>query len=81
MLDTVQDFLFLFTEDINAIYVLALQRSLIFLLGLTMRCFSEKMMISYSCILGFEISCPTRVKNLEWYLTHSTILHASCNSS
>ena len=34
---------------LDSIYVLALQRSLI----MTMTCFSEKMMISYSCIRGF----------------------------
>ena len=28
--------------------------------------YSEKMMISYSCIRGW---CPTCSKNLEWYLT------------
>ena len=34
-------------------YVLALQRSLIILVGLTMTWNSEKMMISYNCIRGF----------------------------
>ena len=43
-----------------SIDVLALQRSLIILVGLTMACFSEKMMIFYNCI-----------KNLEWHLTCS----------
>ena len=47
--------------NINAIYVLALQRSLIILVGLTMTCFSEKM-----------ISSPTRTKNIEWYPTLDT---------
>ena len=37
----------------NSIYVLALERSLIILVDLTMTCFSEKMMISYNCIRGF----------------------------
>ena len=36
--------------SVDSIYVLALQRSLIILVGLTMACFSEKMMISCSCI-------------------------------
>ena len=40
-------------QYINAIYVLALQRSLIIMVDLTMTWFSEKMMISYTCICGF----------------------------
>ena len=38
---------------IDFVYVLALKRSLIILVGLTMTWYSEKMMISYSCIGGF----------------------------
>ena len=38
---------------IDSIYLLALQRSFIILVGLTMTCFSEKMMIFYSCIRCF----------------------------
>ena len=38
---------------INAIYVLALQRSLIILVSPKLTCYSEKMMISYSYIRGF----------------------------
>ena len=41
---------------IVSIYVLALQKSLIILVGLTMTCFSEKMMISYSCIRGLMLN-------------------------
>ena len=44
---------------------MALQRSLIILVGPTMTCFGEKMMIS---IAAYVVSCPTCTKNLEWYL-------------
>ena len=41
------------SQYIDRIYVLDLQRSLIILVGLAMTCFSEEMMISYSCRRGF----------------------------
>ena len=42
-----------FAVYIDCIYVLALQRSFIILVSLTMTCFSKKIMISYTCIRGF----------------------------
>ena len=41
------------SQYIGSIYVLASQSFLIILVGLAMTCYSEKMMISYSCIRGF----------------------------
>ena len=51
-------------STLNAIYVLALQRSLIILVGLTMTCFSEKMMISYSCMhIWFHAQLAQKILN------------------
>ena len=53
------------------IHVLALQRSLIILVGLTMTCFSEKIMISYSCISGFM----PNLHNKSWMVSTKYTMH------
>ena len=61
-------------STLNAIYVLALQRSLIILVGLTMTCFSEKMMISYSFIRGFMPNLHKQSWMVSVYHARSRVL-------
>ena len=57
VLDTIQDFMCKL-----GIYVLALQRSLIILVGLTMTLFSEKMLFPLD---AYVVSRPTCTKNVS----------------
>ena len=50
---------------IDNIYLMALKSSLIILVGLTMVCFNEKMMISYSCIRCFM----PKLHNIFWIVS------------